>query len=141
MSSDFLLSKFGCIIIDEAHERSIHTDVLIGMLTRVVMLRRKRNINPLKLIIMSATLRIDDFIANKKLFPKLVPPVLKIESRQYPVTTSFAKQTELRDYIAAAYRKICRFVIAFHYFKRINWCKRSPLEFTEKSPLDQFWYL
>ena len=109
MSSDFLLSKFGVIIIDEAHERSIHTDVLIGMLTRVVMLRRKRNI-PLKLIIMSATLRIDDFIANKKLFPNLAPPVLKIESRQYPVTTSFAKQTELRDYIAAAYRKICKYV-------------------------------
>ena len=111
MSSDFLLSKFGAIIIDEAHERSIHTDVLIGMLTRVVMLRRKRNL-PLKLIIMSATLRIDDFIKNKKLFPTLAPPVLKIESRQYPVSTSFAKKTELRDYIAAAYRKICKYVFS-----------------------------
>lgn len=107
MSSDFLLTKFSVIIIDEAHERSIHTDVLIGMLTRVVTLRRKRN-KPLKLIIMSATLRIDDFVGNKKLFPKDPPPVLKIESRQYPVSTSFAKQTELRDYIAAAYRKVCR---------------------------------
>ena len=94
------------ILIDEAHERSVHTDILIGMLSRIVPLRRKKNMNPLKLIIMSATLRIDDFVSNEKLFPIHKPPVLKIESRQFPVSTVFSKRTELDDYINAAYKKV-----------------------------------
>ena len=87
--------------------RSVHTDILLGMLSRVVTLRRKRN-EPLKLIIMSATLRVDDFVKNTKLFPIIIPPVLKIESRQFPVTTSFAKRTELNDYVKAAFKKVCK---------------------------------
>ena len=63
--------------------------------------------HPLKLVIMSATLRIDDFVKNDKLFPEEKPPILKIESRQFPVTSLFSKKTELNDYIGAAYRKIC----------------------------------
>jgi ATP-dependent RNA helicase DHX37/DHR1 len=31
---DFLLSKYSAIVIDEAHERSVFTDVLIGILSR-----------------------------------------------------------------------------------------------------------
>ena len=57
--------------------RSVHTDILLGMLSRVVMIRRKRE-KPLKLIIMSATLRVDDFVKNGKLFPKEPPVVLKV---------------------------------------------------------------
>lgn len=37
---DLLLTKYSAIIVDEAHERSINTDVLIGVLSRVVILRR-----------------------------------------------------------------------------------------------------
>ena len=97
------------ILIDEAHERSVHTDILIGMLSRIVPLRRKKNLNPLKLIIMSATLRIDDFVSNEKLFPISKPPVLKIESRQFPVSTVFSKRTD--DYINFAYKKVLLSVI------------------------------
>jgi len=59
---------------------------------------------------MSATLRIDDFVKNDKLFPLPVqkPPVLKIESRQFPVSTHFSRKTEIDDYIGAAFRKICK---------------------------------
>ncbi len=39
LASDFLLSKYSVIIIDEAHERSMNTDILIGVLSRVVKLR------------------------------------------------------------------------------------------------------
>jgi hypothetical protein len=39
MASDFLLSKYSVLIIDEAHERSMNTDILIGVLSRVVKLR------------------------------------------------------------------------------------------------------
>ena len=38
---DFLLSKYSVIIIDEAHERSVYTDILIGLLSRIVPLRQK----------------------------------------------------------------------------------------------------
>lgn len=38
---DFLLSKYKVIIIDEAHERSMYTDILIGLLSRIVPLRQK----------------------------------------------------------------------------------------------------
>ena len=39
LASDFLLSKYSVLIIDEAHERSMNTDILIGVLSRVVKLR------------------------------------------------------------------------------------------------------
>ena len=38
---DFMLTKYSAIIIDEAHERSVYTDILIGLLSRIVPLRAK----------------------------------------------------------------------------------------------------
>lgn len=38
---DFLLRKYKVLIIDEAHERSVYTDILIGLLSRIVSLRAK----------------------------------------------------------------------------------------------------
>ena len=105
MESDFLLSKYSVIIIDEAHERSVFTDILIGLLSRVVPLRKKQG-KPLKLIIMSATLRIEDFTENKQLF-SAPPPILKIDSRQYPVTIHFNKRTR-DDYVTESFNKICK---------------------------------
>jgi ATP-dependent RNA helicase DHX37/DHR1 len=55
---------------------------------------------------MSATLRLADFTENTQLF-KTPPPVIKVDSRQYPVTTHFARTTE-DDYISAAYKKACK---------------------------------
>ncbi|KAJ3526767.1 hypothetical protein NMY22_g10037 [Coprinellus aureogranulatus] len=42
LATDFLLNKYSFIIIDEAHERSINTDILIGVLSRVIKLREER---------------------------------------------------------------------------------------------------
>ncbi|PHH77107.1 hypothetical protein CDD80_931 [Ophiocordyceps camponoti-rufipedis] len=111
VSQDIALRKYSAIIIDEAHERSVNTDILIGMLSRVVRLRAEMaredpSLRPLKFIIMSATLRIEDLTMNPTLFPT-APPVLEIEGRQHPVTVHFSRRTQ-HDYVEEAFRKISR---------------------------------
>ncbi|KAH8055007.1 ATP-dependent RNA helicase [Aureococcus anophagefferens] len=114
---DLLLRDYAAVILDEAHERSLNTDVLLGLLSRAVPLRRAHYdeataagdadaLPPLKLVIMSATLRVDDFLDNAALWgagPR--PELVSVEARQHPVTTHFAKVTELDDYAGAALAK------------------------------------
>lgn len=45
-----------------------------------------QGVYPLKLIIMSATLRVEDFVSNKALFPIKTPPVINVAARQFPVS-------------------------------------------------------
>ncbi|KAJ8414086.1 hypothetical protein AAFF_G00066840 [Aldrovandia affinis] len=99
VQKDFLLQKYSAIIIDEAHERSVYTDILIGLLSRIAPLRKKKG-RPMKLLVMSATLRIEDFTENRKLFP--------VEARQFPVTVHFNKRTPMEDYTGEAFHKICK---------------------------------
>jgi ATP-dependent RNA helicase DHX37/DHR1 len=100
IQSDFLLSDYSAIVVDEAHERGINSDVLIGLLSRLVPLRRKgmtkngRLLPPLKLIIMSATLRVTDFTENAPLFP-IPPPVIEVSARQHPVMEYATQQLYL----------------------------------------------
>ncbi|GLI67100.1 hypothetical protein VaNZ11_011305, partial [Volvox africanus] len=124
LQMDFLLSGYSVIIVDEAHERALNTDLLLGMLSRVVPMRRRMwrerqeavargerpvgpPVYPLKLIIMSATLRTSDFTENKRLFAT-PPPVINVPARQYPVTVHFSRRTEMVDYVSAAFRKVTR---------------------------------
>ncbi|EWC45097.1 hypothetical protein DRE_06236 [Drechslerella stenobrocha 248] len=111
MADDFALRKYSAVIIDEAHERSINTDILVGALSRIVQLRLEmaqedNTTKPLKLIIMSATLRVNDFTENQRLFP-IPPPVVLSEARQHKVTNRFSLRTR-HDYLEEAYKKVCK---------------------------------
>ncbi|KAL8981359.1 MAG: hypothetical protein Q9205_003827 [Flavoplaca limonia] len=112
IANDFALLRYSVVVIDEAHERSTNTDILIGMVSRIVDLRvsMSRNdpkVKPLKLVIMSATLRISDFLQNPNLFRNGPPPLLQAEGRQYPVTEHFARRTQ-RDYLEEVFRKVSK---------------------------------
>lgn len=112
IANDFALRKYSIIVIDEAHERSVNTDILIGMISRIVSLRQDMSrddpsVKPLKLVVMSATLRISDFMQNPSLFRQGPPPLVQAEGRQYPVTVHFSRRTR-RDYVEEAFRKVSR---------------------------------
>ncbi|KAI6172568.1 hypothetical protein M3Y98_00987600 [Aphelenchoides besseyi] len=105
LQTDVKLSKFSVILIDEAHERSMYSDVLIGLLSRICIQRAKSGV-PLKLVIMSATLRLTDFM-QQRLFPSTLPKLLSVDSRQFPVTVHFERRTP-DDYMKAAFNKVCK---------------------------------
>ena len=76
-----MLKHYSVIVIDEAHERSLNSDILVSLLTRIAHARCEMAYKerfeekdlyqyfPLRVIIMSATLRVEDFRENKRLFP------------------------------------------------------------------------
>lgn len=83
--ADKLLSDYNVILLDEAHERTIHTDVLFGIVKRAQKLRQEKN--PLKIIIMSATMDVDHF---SKYFNNC--QVVYLEGRTYPVNIFYTIQ-------------------------------------------------
>lgn len=88
---DDMLDKYSCIIIDEAHERSLNTDILLGFFK--VLLARRRD---LKLIITSATMnakKFSTFFGNA--------PQFTIPGRTFPVQTIYTSDP-VQDYVEAA---------------------------------------
>lgn len=76
MKLDPWLSKYGLLVVDEAHERSLNIDFILGLLKRVLETRRD-----FKVIISSATINAETF---SEYFGEC--PVVKIDAMTYPVT-------------------------------------------------------
>lgn len=150
LASDFMLSRYSVVVVDEAHERGVNTDVLIGVLSRVARLREKRwretegqkdRLSPLRIVIMSATLRVADFAENNTLFPTS-PPVLHIGARQHPVTMHFSRRTS-SDYVGEAFKKVCKIharlppgailVFLTGQSEIMGLCRKLEKQFTSKS--------
>lgn len=93
--TDEVLSDYSIIILDEAHERSVQTDVLLGVSRRAQKLRTHKNLPPLKLIVMSATMDVDKFTNYFN------APAIYLEGRQYPIKMFHTKKTH-DDYAFSA---------------------------------------
>eukprot|EP00878_Enallax_costatus_P017824 GHUV01018730.1.p1 GENE.GHUV01018730.1~~GHUV01018730.1.p1 ORF type:complete len:646 (+),score=218.95 GHUV01018730.1:558-2495(+) len=93
--SDPLMSRYSVIILDEAHERTLATDVLFGLLKEVLVQRPD-----LKLVVMSATLEAEKF---QGYF--LDAPLMKVPGRLHPVEIFYTQEPE-RDYLEAAIRTV-----------------------------------
>lgn len=93
--NDPLLERYSAVILDEAHERTLSTDVLLGLIKEISQKRKD-----LKVIIMSATLDAEKFQAY---FDQA--PLLKIPGRTFPVEIFYTPEPE-RDYLEAAIRTV-----------------------------------
>lgn len=94
LQEDPMLRKYEAIIIDEAHERSLNIDFILGCLRQLTKRRKD-----LKVIITSATIDTASFA---KAFDQA--PIIEVSGRMYPVDTFYrpAADSDEGDYIDAA---------------------------------------
>jgi pre-mRNA-splicing factor ATP-dependent RNA helicase DHX38/PRP16 len=89
------LDRYSCVIMDEAHERALNTDVLMGLFKKILQRRRD-----LKLIVTSATMnskRFSDFYGGA--------PEFTIPGRTFPVDVMFHR-SPVEDYVDQAVQQI-----------------------------------
>lgn len=89
------LDHYSCIIMDEAHERALNTDVLMGLIKKVLARRRD-----LKLIVTSATMNAERFSRFYGGAPEFFIP-----GRTFPVDIQYSR-SPCEDYVDSAVRQV-----------------------------------
>ncbi|KAK4499693.1 hypothetical protein PRZ48_010211 [Zasmidium cellare] len=89
------LDQYSCIIMDEAHERALNTDVLMGLIKKVLARRRD-----LKLIVTSATMNAERFSRFYGGAPEFFIP-----GRTFPVDIQYSR-SPCEDYVDSAVRQV-----------------------------------
>ena len=102
LQDDPMLRAYEAIVIDEAHERSLNIDFILGCLRQLTKQRKD-----LKIIITSATI---DTVSFAKAFEDA--PIIEVSGRMYPVETIYRPPADQDDgdYIAAAAEVICEII-------------------------------
>jgi len=104
IQEDPLLREYSAVMVDEAHERSLNIDFVLGLLKRLQRRRREANLPPLKIIVTSATLEKEKFA---QYFGNA--PILEIPGRLYPVEIHY-EGGEVSDYIYTAVERVRRII-------------------------------
>ena len=107
MMSDPLLSKYSVILLDEAHERTLYTDIVIGLLKKIMKKRKD-----LHIIVASATLDAemfrDFFNLNDTNDPsKDTAGILTVQGRQFPVEQYYSLDP-VPDYIKSSVETVMK---------------------------------
>ena len=107
--SDRFLNQYDTIIVDEAHERSLNIDFLLGYLKRLLTRRRD-----LKLIITSATIDVERFSQHFSDGDRPAP-IVEVSGRVYPVEVRYRPvddeeggEGDLQEGVYAAVEELCR---------------------------------